>query len=306
MSSDQNNDALSTSPDAEGDGLNFIEQLHAKAGENCSNPFAPLLIGMSKKHKNEAFVTKASCKSWSCPECSARMGKKWIAIALDHINKTGGDWYFMTLTSHKKVRTPRGSKKVLAHGWRKLSLRMKRAYGRFDYLRVWELHKDGAYHHHYILNCPIPHKRYYDSRKKQYRFTCNWLKKNASECGMGYMCDFRPIYNPAFVAGYVAKYTLKQAAPDVARHWVKGTRRIETSLSWSRLPKDETYSQIDWQLIGNVTSLEYWYEQYTKAGIDLYPTWLKGKKLTYEYFAKNAPENMPEDAVKIDWRLFNE
>jgi Replication protein len=200
-------------------GLSFIEHLHADATQKCPNSDGKFIVGINHRLQ-KAMVFVPNCKQWSCPVCSLRNAKKWIARVINGINILGGDWYMLTLTSHEKMRGTQASLKNLREGFTKFAERMRRKYGTRQYVKVWELHQDKSLHLHFLIDCNLGKK---------------WTKDNARACGMGYQIEIHKIDNAGMVAGYIAKYTLKNAAnlPDMP----KNLRRIQCSLKFPKLPK---------------------------------------------------------------------
>ena len=210
-------------------GLTFIEQLHAQAVKLCSNPSVPYMTGINYMSK-EAFLLRGSCGLWSCPECGARNGRRWLARIINHMNANKQqNWYFVTLTAHEKWRGKIPSRENLKNGWKKLYNRIRRRYGLISYVKVWEYHKDGSWHLHLLWNRKIG-KRY--------------LKDNARACGMGYQVHSVQSKNAGQAAGYCAKYLIKSF--ENADQYVKGMRRIEVSRDWAELPEltDENLSWV--------------------------------------------------------------
>jgi len=78
-----------------------------------------------------------------------------------------------------------------------------------------------------------------------------WAKDNAVGTGMGHQADWHQVDNAGQVAGYVAKYTLKNSTLEQGGIiWPKGLRRIETSRNWPKLSpkmKDENWAWIVYQ-----------------------------------------------------------
>lgn len=220
-------------------GLSFIEQLQISCSNPCTKITTPYLIGVSKNER-KAILTKAACKCWDCETCAARNTKTWIACIINGCNKLDIKWSFLTLTANQFMR---GKKSIvsLREGWKKFYNRIlakleKNAQNLF-FVRVWEQHKNGTFHLHILISV------YFGTR---------WAKTNAIECGMGYMAEWHEVDNAGMVAGYIAKYSLKNAS--IARGgiaWPKGLRRIEKSRNWPNLPKKEANLEWDWNVVHN-------------------------------------------------------
>lgn len=232
------------------EGLTLLEQLTVLVLEGrCSNPNVPYLFNVSPEGR--ITFTRAACKSWSCPECSMKNAKTWIAKIINGINEVGGDWYFATVTAH---RWHRGEKSLtnLRTNWQKLRQRMARKARKTGlemyYTRIWEHHKDASYHMHIINNVAVNTK---------------WLKDNAAACGMGFMAHSDEIVNAGQVAGYVAKYMLKQGKADTLRTFPHGARRIECSQNWPKW--SETKSE-GWYYSGDLMTSVAKAENFRKHG----------------------------------------
>lgn len=214
-------------------GLSFIEQLQISSLSPCTKNEVPHLTGINE-NEHSAILVKATCKMWNCPTCAARAAKFWIAKVINGVNKLGGNWYFFTITSNRYFRGTR-SIKAIREGWKKLYNRILALYGKdassLYYVKVWEQHKNGTFHLHLLANFPITRK---------------WLKDNAHGCGLGYQAHVKSIDNAGQVAGYMAKYTLKNGFIEQGGVAIpKGLRRIETSHKWPDFPRLKG-SQYEW------------------------------------------------------------
>lgn len=230
----------STFPLSAESGLTFLEQLQKLSSEPCKNlDKTPYLTGKDNEN-NKAILLHATCHLWSCETCALRNARIWIARIIAGCNRLDGEWSLLTLTAHRKWRKDK-SIENLRQGWKKLINRVIYEAKKNDYplyyVRVWEQHKDGSFHLHVLIN---------------QNFGSRWAKNASSECGMGYQADWRKVDNAGQAAGYVAKYTLKNAS--VARgevEWPKGLRRIEASRNWPKLP--EKYKENDYMWMINST-----------------------------------------------------
>lgn len=215
-------------------GLSFIEQLQISTLKPCTKLNTPHLTGINQ-NEHKAILVKTACKMWDCETCASRNAKLWIARVINGVNKLGGEWYFFTITSNKSDRGIQ-SVRAIRKGWKLLYNRIVSLYGKdarnLYYCKVWEQHKDGTFHLHMLANFPV---------------TKRWLKDNSFHCGLGYQAHIRAIQNAGQVAGYMAKYTLKNA--NIARAGIsfpKGLRRIETSHKWPILPKLVQLNGFEW------------------------------------------------------------
>lgn len=220
-------------------GLTFIEQLQIISSKPCTKTNTPYLIGVNQ-NEHKALLTKAACKCWDCETCSARNARVWIACMVNGARQLATPMSLLTLTAHRYHRKEK-SVPNLRQGWKKLYNRIQSnptlENTNIYYVRVWEQHEEGTFHNHIIINVNLGTR---------------WAKTNASGCGMGYMADWRGLDNVGLAAGYVAKYTLKNA--NLARGglaWPKGLRRIEKSRNWPNLPEKEANLEWSWNIANN-------------------------------------------------------
>jgi len=221
-------------------GYTFLEQLQKLSLEKCKNlEKTPYLTGKDNEN-NKAILLHATCHLWSCETCALRNARVWIARIIEGCNRLDGEWSLLTITAHRKWRKVK-SLANLRQGWKKLINRIiyetKEDEYPLYYVRVWEQHKDGSFHLHVLINKMLGTR---------------WAKDSSAECGMGNQADWRKVDNVGQAAGYVAKYTLKNA--HIARggvEWPKGLRRIETSRNWPKLP--EKYKENDYMWMINST-----------------------------------------------------
>lgn len=233
---------------AESNGLTFLEQLTALARVDCDASNVPFFFRTDEENQRVEY-RKGGCGMWSCESCGARNAKKWIARIIDGCNRLPvTNWYFATITAHRKWRGSRKSLENIRKNWQKLRKRMDRLTENngedFFYARVWEAHKDGSFHMHLITNAPV------DTR---------WLKDNSAQCGLGYQAKIDEVVNAGQVAGYVSKYMLK-AMPN-ATHYPKGARRIEVSRNWIDWKES---NDTEWQFLKSFEEAKFHAEKYKR------------------------------------------
>jgi len=241
------------SPDGT-EGLSLLEHLAVLGEKACKNVKAPILFGKDLENQ-KALVIKANCKQWNCETCGARKTKYWMARALDGTRVLGGQWFFMTITPHESWKKKGQSLANLRKNWDKLRKRIIRAFGKFEYLKIFEHFKDDEYHLHFIANCEIPYKVTGQDEKGNDKYSCKWLKDNSRACGMGFMTDYQPIRSPAGTAYYLVKYVAKNIG-DAAKNWEKNLRRIEASHGFPKLPDLTEETDIEWTYVQNEEHLE--------------------------------------------------
>jgi len=173
--------------------------------------------------KSIIYVARLRCKMWSCDYCATQNRLIWRAHMIDVINRLGGVWSFLTVTAHPNAHKAAKSLLNLRQGLDKLMKRLRRKYGDFEYIRVYERHKSGQFHAHIIAR--INDESDKDAKK--------WLKANSAECGMGHQADFQTIRvrDDATAGGLVAAYVCKYLTKDAQNlgDMPKNLRRIQTS-----------------------------------------------------------------------------
>lgn len=233
----------------------------------------------SRDSAGNTLITRTRCKQWTCSYCSQINRKQWNARLIDFVNKKGGDWGWFTLTAHGQKRSPKASLDNLRSCWDKFIKRLKRKYGKFDYCRVYEPHKDGAYHLHCIVSFHFDDLR---ERKGKDNKTVTYSKQIASiakKFGIGWYThadNIAPDKHGGYVASYITKYITKltiQNKKEIGR-----TRHIQCSHTWSKLTKISEYK---WEVATGI------YEDDLNDAIDRGKDVIDintGEKLTYDDF----------------------
>lgn len=230
-------------------------------GRMCENFTA---IAVNADEGNEHLLAHLRCKQWSCSYCAQQNAKIWRAKLLKGINESECNWAFVTITLpswvHKRKKSERYEigLKLIQSNWDRFMKRLKREYGKFEYLRVLETHKTGVIHIHLLMGTFIP-----DSVRKTRKkdgsvyHASKTLKKHLVECGFGYIHDARNLtdseahesidskaWNAGSVAGYVTKYITKDLTRyDEQRKGLK-VRKIQCSQAF--IGKDEKESGSKW------------------------------------------------------------
>lgn len=238
---------------AESDGLNYLEQLTALAVDWCPNSKSPVIVGSNVEAK-KAYVYRPGCKTWACPSCGPRNGRRWIARMLHGMTIIGGAWSFVTLTAHEKWRGD-ASLKNIQKNWGKLRKRMARAVEHdLYYVWVYERHKDMSWHVHMLYNAHLKDR---------------WWKDNARACGLGYQAKDQALENIGQAAGYVAKYLLKQMSLKPA--YPKDMRRITVSRNFPQLPdQDVKDDDMLWRLMADRRHMETYTAFLTRMGYQVH------------------------------------
>lgn len=214
---------------------------------------AGLLIGWDEIAKR-ALVTHATCDSWNCPECSVHLRERWVLrtqIGYRAILADGRTLFFVTLTSHEKLKTWEATEEVWAHAWGMLYGALKRKDHDLAYLMIPEKHKDGRLHMHAIWTCEV---------------TKRWLKDNARKRGMGYQVEIGSVKNELNAMRYVTKYLGK----NLGEEYPKRFRRVRTSQNWAQIPDPcGELTGLRWEYCSTNGALQSVYEECREKGINL-------------------------------------
>ena len=224
--------ALVPTPPAEG--LNaLIEQSN---GTGCFTASRPYLKATDNEAKTVYFI-RPDCKSWSCEFCAERRRRLWIYYANyggDRLLSQGLELSFVTLTSHRNIRSINAGIKVWRSAWPKLSTRWRRASPGLQYCYAAEHGKLGHFHVHIITSATLPTR---------------WYKDNAAGTGLGYQAKAVPILVATECGAYIGKYLGKAIA---VVGWPPYWRRINTSRKWPKPEEPET--PYEWSYLGNHSS----------------------------------------------------
>lgn len=214
---------------------------------------AGLLIGWDYA-AGRALVTRANCDSWNCPECSRRMGEKWVLRAQIGVRKFLSDGClvgFVTITSHEKLKTWEATQAVWRKSWPVLYSALKRRNRNLEYFIVPERHKDGRMHIHALWTAGVTQK---------------WLKDNARKRGLGYEAKIKKVETAGHAVRYVTKYVGKSLGEDVPQR----TRRVIVSQGWPAIPAPITpLNGLKWEYINGNGMLDVIYRECQAKHIDL-------------------------------------
>ncbi len=215
----------------------------------CETSNRPYLKATDEK-KRTIHIIRPDCKQWSCKACAQRRRRLWVFIANfggDTLLRGGRKCTFVTLTSHRLVRTLAGGIWVWRRAWPKLSARWRRAEKDLQYLYIPE-HKEGFHFHvHFITTAQLPER---------------WYKDNGAKTGMGYQAKAKPITEGKYCGAYVGKYLGKALAN---MRYPKYFRRVNKSQGWP-VPPDVKTPYL-WSALGHdVNRVIFEVELHTEAG----------------------------------------
>lgn len=211
---------------------------------SCPN-FKKIIVGNDDENQRGVIV-RGRCKQWKCEYCAVRNAMVWMYRIRDTVQESGNVWAFVTFTAPDYSRTPIASLRALQEGWKAFreALRYKRGKNKFRYLRVYEMHEDGAYHLHAIIEHKFNDIHIAnEGTLKQYPYS-RWAKDETTTWGFGYICsagNFRTGSTHWNVGRYIAKYMTKgdERIED-------GVRRFQASHGFAKASASE--SNIQWQV----------------------------------------------------------
>lgn len=270
--------------------LNFISFLEVKM-RRCEN-FDGVLLA-TDTDSNQRLITTVRCKQWTCSYCAKQNAKQWRAKIIHHINEVGGDWSWFTLTAKGGKRTAKSTLANLRQAWDRLVKRIKRKFSDLDklhYCRVYEQHKNGAYHLHCIISVHWDDIKIRKQRNgKEVKYS-DWLAKTAKKLDIGYYthADNFEGEHAGYIAGYVAKYMTKMSATMKAE--VGRVRHIQTSQGWTKKEVDKKYK---WEVHSAYFDKDFYHD--TKNGLSVIDI-QTGEKITTDTFLTRSyyPDFEPE------------
>lgn len=186
---------------------------------------------------NQVELTRLRCKSWSCDYCAKLNREMWRSHLKKRIGKMGGTWWFITITAHEGSRVSVLTLANLRRGLDLLFKRMRRVWEKIEYVRVFEVHKTGAFHAHLVISGLSDKVLYYHTRAGKRAFRPSehrgkevwslktWFKKSCRAVKMGYMVDVQRMDSITKTVNYICKYITKSSQA----FYEKGLRRIQTS-----------------------------------------------------------------------------
>jgi hypothetical protein len=214
--------------------------------------------------RGQVLFTRLRCKQWSCEYCAKKNQSIWRAFLYERLFQVSDNWWFMTLTAHSRMRSTEASYKNLAHGIDVLMKRVRRVFGKVEYVRVYEKHPTSqALHAHLLISGLSPFVVPGCNRNLQSCFlpvlvrqghtgvwaVRTWLKKAAQECQIGYQAQVEAVENN-YSVHYVTKY-LSKACQQID---VKGLRHVQTSRG---IGSPETASLLSWKVGSYITARDF-------------------------------------------------
>jgi len=196
------------------------------------------LVVFQETDTEKVIMKRLRCQSWGCSYCARENRRLWAAHLRNRLPKVADRWWFITLTAHEALRTPENSLDNIRKNIDRLMKRLRRIYGKIHYVRVFEVHKKGAFHAHLLMaglsdrltiHAAANGILYFRPRPAGLRARSwsikTWLKKSARALGMGYMVDVQKLDQIPEAVRYIVKYLTKDAQAFTA----KNLRRVQTT-----------------------------------------------------------------------------
>jgi len=207
-------------------------------------------------------MARTRCKQWDCYYCAEKNRKQWRYDLFMYLSQNPHiQWSFHTFTMPKRLHKQKditGSVKLIKKYWDVLMKRLKRRYGKFEYIRVIELHKSGIPHIHLMAGFHIPEEELSKHKNPRNRYI-RWLKKavNTQELPFGYMINSQNAAgSERQTVSYITKYMTKQDAGLFEIAKLEKLRLILTSrgIKCGKSDNDEI-----WNLKSHLTAKDFEY-----------------------------------------------
>lgn len=196
------------------------------------------LVVFRQTETGVVVMQRLRCKSWDCPYCAKENRRLWTAHLRRRLPRVASDWWFVTLTAHENLREAETSLANIRNNIDRLFKRLRRVYEKLDYVRVYEVHKKGAFHAHLVISGLSARIQKHTARNgvHYWRPTLaergkgnlsirTWFRRTCRSFGMGYMVDVQKVDGLQEVVRYIVKYLTKDAQAFQA----KGLRRVQTT-----------------------------------------------------------------------------
>lgn len=189
-------------------------------------------------------LVRVRCKMWSCGYCAEKNSRMWRYSIIKQVHEKfpNEQWSFFTITislpdfdTLKRRERAIKSAKIFRDNANTLMMRLKRQYGKFQYIRVLESHKSGQLHAHFLANFTFTDLEQENRGKGKEVSISASLKEHAIACNFGWVThaenlqDDSGAWSPVRAVSYVTKYITKDSQMIVAEHKNLGVRKIVTS-----------------------------------------------------------------------------
>jgi len=231
--------------------------------------FRGILRSNNFQHYKLSLV-RVRCKMWSCAYCAEKNSRMWRYSIIKQVHDKFPDsqWSFFTITislpdfdTLKRRERAIKSAKIFRDNANTLMMRLKRQYGKFQYIRVLESHKSGQLHAHFLANFIFTDLEQESRGKGKEVSISASLKEHAIACNFGWVThaenlqDEGGAWSPVRAVSYVTKYITKDSQMIVAEHKNLGVRKIVTSRGFISPfnPKNKQESDATWYIASPVS-----------------------------------------------------
>jgi len=157
-------------------------------------------------------IIPVRCGSWDCEYC----GPYKRGLLISKLLRCKPQRAITITCSSLDFDTALQQTDVMKDAWQKLVKRIRRRFGPFEYILIWELHTSGRPHAHALMRgCYLPLK---------------WLRKNWQDLTRSWNIEIRKIGNTQQDVAHLAKYLGKGQA--TTSKVLKGRRLIQASKHW--------------------------------------------------------------------------
>lgn len=201
--------------------------------------YARVAWARPEKTPKRVLFTRLRCKKWSCEYCAKKNAAEWRDFLGRRLPEVSGQWWMLTLTAHSMKRGKIASYENLRKGIDVLMKRMRRVWGKIEYVRVYEKHPTSEALHAHLLISGISRRVVWavrangvrefkpapnDATGKSTWSSLSWLKKAAHGAKIGYQVALEKCRD-GYAVFYVSKYLTKSSQSID----IKGLRRVQTS-----------------------------------------------------------------------------
>jgi len=234
--------------------------------------------------KDGRGIIRLRCKQWSCEYCAKANQSMWRNHLLKTMTPISDHWTMLTVTCMGDDHRNMVTLKRLMTNFDRLMKRLKRDYGKFEYVRVYEQHKSGEFHMHILASIQIESEISewcYDEqgRIKYVGIHYQTILAHVMDCDLGEIFDCKPIVDESgnnassvYAVRYISKYLTKAIGATMP----KGTRRIQTS---QKIGSPKITSALEWKMKSGVyiddIESSNWYDMNKQ-----------GAKITYDDFTE--------------------
>jgi len=225
-------------------------------------------------------LARVRCKMWSCGYCAEKNARMWRYAIIKQVHEKFPHmkFCFFTITISlpnfddlKKKERAIQSAKIFRDNADTLMKRLKRQYGKFEYIRVLESHKSGQLHAHFLASFQFSDLGQESRGKGKYVSISASLKQHAIDCNFGWVThaenlqDEGGAWSAVRAVSYVTKYITKDNEMIVSEHKNLGVRKIVTSRGFISPfnPKNKAETDSTWYIASPIS-----YPAATEIGLE--------------------------------------